>query len=874
MTNEELNEKKELIVSFMNDKKYRPMHVKELASVLQVPRSARKDFKNVLLSLIEDGKINIDLKGRVKLLTGDALIGKFMSTRKGYGFVRIEGHKDDYFIPAESTKNAYNGDTVQIMIRDLPENKRPEAEVVRILERGRSIVVGTYNKLVNHGEVACDDQKIGTDIYIAKEDSRGAVTGHKVVVKITDYGNGVDMPKGEVVEILGHVNDPGVDIMSVVRALEIPDEYPQEVMDQAEHIEDEVSEEEKQGRDDYRSLMTVTIDGEESKDLDDAISLTKDDSGIYHLGVHIADVSNYVTEGSPIDKEALKRGNSVYLVDRVIPMIPHKLSNGICSLNQGVDRLTLSCMMDIDSKGNIISHKISESVINVDRRMTYTSVHRIVEENDPEETAKYAEFVDFFRLMYELADILHDRRQKNGSINFDFPESKITLDENGMPVDVSVYPITKANHIIEEFMLAANQTVAEEYYWDQVPFVYRIHESPSEEKIVDFQNVIENFGYTLKVKEDGVHPKEIQKLLDKIAGRPEEGLISMLALRSMKQARYGTECSGHFGLAMKFYCHFTSPIRRYADLEIHRIIKENIHGQLNGKRIAHYEKILPDVCSRISQLERRADEAERQVDDIKKAQYMMDKVGSRYSGIISGITSWGIFVSLPNTIEGMIRAADIPGDYYYYDEQSHSMIGRSTGRTYQLGQPVNIIVSGVDELTHDVDFVFDEDADKEKADSAGEDDNKEQKILPDNVIDMFVQGTQDEEPYDEDDEYSDEAAQNTSPVIPENSGDKPVAGNKDKKPKSEKKEKEGKDKKYSDKSGRKKKKEKKRSENDIFYISESGSFKKDKKKKKDKVKKDKVKKDKVKKDKDKKDKDKKDKDKKKDKKKKDGKKKK
>ena len=629
-----------------------------------------------------------------------------MATQRGFGFVRVEGEDDDIFIPGSYTKSALDGDTVQVLVKkEGGEGKRREGQVLNILERGNSVLVGTYTRSRNFGFVTPDNQKFTKDIYVAKAESKGAVTGHKVVVEITDFGDEQRKPEGRVLEILGHVIDPGVDILSVIKAYGLPEEYPDDVMKQIENIPDEVEEKEKAGRADFRDLQTVTIDGEDAKDLDDAITISKE-GNMYHLGVHIADVSQYVTEASPLDKEALKRGTSIYLVDRVIPMIPHKLSNGICSLNQGVDRLALSCMMDINEKGEIVKHKICESVINVTRRMSYTSVHKIIEEKDEAERKEYEELIPMFELMYELADILQARREKRGSIDFDFPEAKIILDEKGKPIDVKEYERTQANRIIEEFMLAANQTVAEEYFWNELPFVYRTHETPDMEKIQNLALFIENFGYTLKIKEDEIHPKEVQKLMRSIAGKPEEGLIGRLALRSMKQARYTTECEGHFGLALKYYCHFTSPIRRYPDLQIHRIIKENIHGGMKDKRIDHYQKILPEVAEQTSALERRADDAEREVEKMKKAEYMEQFVGKDFEGTISGLTTWGMYVELPNTIEGMIRVADIPGDYYYYDEDLHRMVGEQTGKVYKMGEPLRIIVAGVDKLTRTIDFVL------------------------------------------------------------------------------------------------------------------------------------------------------------------------
>ena len=713
MTREELDTKKEMIVSFVASKEYKPMSAKEMAVVLQVPAKDKKMFRQVLDELVSDGKIHVDLKGKIKPLADDILTGKFMATQKGFGFVRMEGEQEDIFIPAHDTKGAIEGDTVQVVLNSRARGKRREGEVVKILERGFHIVVGTYSSSKSFGFVVADNHKFTKDIYIAKSDTKGAITGHKVVVEITDYGDENRNPEGKILEIIGHINDPGVDILSVIKAYELPEEYPDAVMDQVEGIEDEVAESEKAGRADYRDLQTVTIDGEDAKDLDDAITLTKE-GDLYHLGVHIADVSQYVTEHSPLDKEALKRGTSVYLVDRVIPMIPHKLSNGICSLNQGVDRLALSCMMNINAKGEIVGHQIQESVICVDRRMSYTSVHKIVEEHDEAESKEYEELIPMFERMYELAQILRERRMKRGSIDFDFAESKITLDEKGKPVDVQVYERNHAHRIIEEFMLAANQTVAEEYFWQELPFVYRTHEVPDSEKIQQLSTFVANFGYTIKMGADEeVHPKEIQKLIKNVDGTAEEALISRLALRSMKQAKYTTDCEGHFGLAMKYYCHFTSPIRRYPDLQIHRIIKENLHGKLADKRVEHYQQILPEVAARSSMMERRADDAEREVEKMKKAEYMEQFIGQSFDGIISGVTSWGMYVELPNTIEGMVRIADIPGDYYYFEEENYQMVGEHTHKIYKLGQSIRVTVDAVDKVLRTIDFVI---AEEEKDD--------------------------------------------------------------------------------------------------------------------------------------------------------------
>lgn len=728
MTREEIDRKKQMIMEFLASKSYRPMSLKEMGVVLQVPAAQKKDFRRVISELSDEGKLQINLKGKVKLMSDNVKTGKYMGTQRGFGFVRVEGEDEDIYISSHKTKGAIDGDTVQVAIDDRKAGRRREGEITAILERGVEIVVGTYSKSKSFGFVIADNQKLGRDIYIPKAESKGAVTGHKVVVEITDYGNGSVNPEGRVIEIIGHVNDPGVDILSVIKAYGLPEEYPDEVLDEVENIEDEVAEEEKEGRTDYRSLQTVTIDGEDAKDLDDAITLTKE-GDIYHLGVHIADVSHYVKENSPLDKEALKRGTSVYLVDRVIPMLPHKLSNGICSLNQGVDRLALSCMMDINPAGEIVGHRIEETVINVDRRMSYTSVNKIVELKDEEETEKYKELVQMFELMYELADILRTRRFKKGSIDFDFPECKIILDERGKPIDIREYERNNAHRIIEEFMLAANQTVAEEYYWQELPFVYRVHEEPDSEKIMQLGIFVNNFGHTIKTgSNDEIHPKEIQKLINSVKDKPEEALVSRLALRSMKQAKYTVSCEGHFGLAMKYYCHFTSPIRRYPDLQIHRIIKENMHGKLADKRIEHYKKILPEVSEASSSLERRADESEREVEKMKKAEYMEQFIGYSFNGIISGVTTWGMYVELPNTVEGMVKVADIPGDYFYFDEEHYNMVGEHTGRTYKLGEPIRITVSSVDKLVKTIDFVI---ADEDTDIDSGEDNDTGKDIYAD-----------------------------------------------------------------------------------------------------------------------------------------------
>lgn len=705
MTEELLKQRKEMLVQLVHDKTYVPMKLKELAMLLSVPKEQRDELKEVLDILIAEGKIGISKKGKYGKAEEFALVGTFSGHAKGFGFVTIEGREQDVFIPADKTKGAMDGDKVQIVIEGEARGKRAEGAVLRILEHANKTVIGFYQKNKNFGFVLPDNQKLGQDIFIPQGKDMGAVTGHKVIVRITDFGDDRKKPEGVITEILGHVNDPGVDILSIIKAYGLPEGFPDDVMVQVAGIPDEVEEEEKKNRLDLRHLQTVTIDGEDAKDLDDAISISKENDDHYTLGVHIADVSHYVTENSPLDKEALKRGTSVYLVDRVIPMLPHKLSNGICSLNAGTDRLALSCLMEIDGKGNVIGHRIAETLIQVDRRMTYTAVNAIVTDRDPDVMEEYGDFVPMFDLMKELADILRERRKKRGSIDFDFPESKIILDEKGRPVDIKPYERNAATKIIEDFMLMANETIAEDYFWQELPFLYRTHDYPDPEKMKRLGTFINNFGYTIRTQNGEVHPKELQKLLDKIEGTPEEALISRLTLRSMKQAKYTTVCTGHFGLAANYYTHFTSPIRRYPDLQIHRIIKENLRRGLSDRRFAHYDSILPEVAVQCSSMERRADEAERETDKLKKCEYMSKRIGKEYDGVISGVTNWGLYVELPNTVEGLIRVNDLTGDYFVFDEEHMELVGEMTRKSYKLGQKIRVQVADTDKLTRTIDFI-------------------------------------------------------------------------------------------------------------------------------------------------------------------------
>ena len=688
----------------LNNELYVPMKAKEIAMLLDIPKAKRSELMEVLDSLVADGTIGVSKKGKYMKPENVALVGTFESTSRGFGFVVIPDREDDIFVKANDTMNAFYHDKVKVVITtEKNGGKRAEGKIVAIVEHEVKEVVGTFQKNRTYGFVIPDNAKINCDIFIPQEFMNGAVEGSKVVASISDYGSQSKNPQGKVTEVLGHIDDPGVDIMSIIKAYDLPVEFPESVKKAINDIPDVVSEKDKVGRVDLRNVQMVTIDGEDAKDLDDAVSISKE-GPVYHLGVHIADVSHYVTEGSALDKEALKRGTSVYLVDRVIPMIPHKLSNGICSLNQGEDRLALSCLMDIDEKGNIVGHRICETVINVDRRMSYTSVKKILVDNDTNEIMKYKELVPMFHMMEEAAELLRKKRFARGSVDFDFPESKIILDENGHPTDIKPYDRNVATKIIEDFMLAANETVAEDYFWQDMPFLYRTHENPDPEKMRKLATFINNFGYTLRLTDD-LRPKEIQKLLSEIEGSDAENLISRLTLRSMKKAKYTTECVGHFGLAAKYYCHFTSPIRRYPDLQIHRIIKENLHGGLSPKRAAHYDAILPDVAVQTSAMERRAADAERDTDKLKMAEYMEQFVGETFDGVVSGVTAWGVYVELPNTIEGMVSINNMKG-FYTFDEEHYEMVGELGNRSYKLGQKVKVVVIGTDKILRTIDFAF------------------------------------------------------------------------------------------------------------------------------------------------------------------------
>lgn len=714
MGNDKYLKRKNMVYEFMCDDLYVPMKIKELAMVLEVKREDRPQLELILEELLAEGKIQLSKRGKYSKSEEKKMTGTFTAHPKGFGFVTVEGEADDIFIPESQTNGAMHMDLVEIVITcqaygtSNGTKQRKEGAVLQILERGMKQVVGTYEQSEKFGFVVPDNVKFAQDIFIPLERSKGAVSGHKVVVELTSYGGMVrgkeKKPEGKVVEILGHINDPGVDILSIVRAYDLPVEFSEKIYNQVENVAKPVSDADRDGRKDLRDWQMVTIDGEDAKDLDDAVSLTKEGEN-YRLGVHIADVTNYVQERSALDMEALKRGTSVYLVDRVIPMLPHALSNGICSLNAGEERLALSCIMTINPKGEVIDHEIVETVICVERRMSYTNVKKILEKTDEKVKKEHENLIPMFERMEELSKILREKRMKRGSIDFDFPETKVILNEQGKPVDIRPYDRNVATKIIEDFMLIANETVAADYYWREIPFVYRTHEQPDEEKIQKLATFIQNFGYTLHLGNDEIHPKELQKLLAKIDGEEEESLISRLTLRSMKQAKYTVENTGHFGLAADCYCHFTSPIRRYPDLQIHRIIKESLRGRLNEKRLEHYQQILPEVSKQASKMERRAEEAERETVKLKKVEYMEAHIGECFEGVISGVTEWGFFVELPNTVEGLVRVTSL-NDYYTFFEETYELVGDTCGRRFKLGQKVRVCVESTDKVVRTVDFTL------------------------------------------------------------------------------------------------------------------------------------------------------------------------
>ena len=728
-----MEEKEKLILDFMSNNQYVPMKAKEMASILCVPKTEYKVFSDVLKKLEEDYKIQKNRKSKYSLVDSNRYItGIFRANEKGFGFVKIENMDEEIYISKNHTKNALNGDTVLIEILDEQDGQSKEGKIIKILTRDRDTVVGVFVNSKNYGFVVPDDRKLGTDIFISKKNFGKARNESKVLVKILKYPENGKNAEGKIIEVLGNINEAGVDMLSLIKDYKLPYEFPEAVVQEAQKYREEDIQNDIKGRLDLREEEIFTIDGEDAKDLDDAVNVKKLDNGNYQLGVHIADVSHYVTEGSKLDKEAIIRGTSIYMLDRVIPMLPRELSNGICSLNQKKDRLSLSVIMEIDKEGHVVSSEIKKSVIKVTRRMSYNEISTILnylEKKDDNQDIKITDikeakekinilekdikllneckpYFEHFKRMEELAIILKQRREKQGSLNLDIPESKIILDKDGFAIDVKKYELSFANEIIEQFMLTANETVAETFYWLEAPFIYRVHEEPDEDKILELNKFLYNFGYKIKANKDNVHPKAFAEVLDSIKGKEEERVISTLILRTLKVARYESENKGHFGIASKCYCHFTSPIRRYPDLFIHRVISKYIENNYNMDEDTLnklYEQAT-NYANSSSEREKIAQKVERDSIDIKKAEFMQDKIGEEFEGIVSSITSFGMFVELESTVEGLIRFDNLGDEYFIYDENRKTLTGEKTNTTYKIGDKVKIRVIHADKITRQIDF--------------------------------------------------------------------------------------------------------------------------------------------------------------------------
>ena len=699
---------KDALLQFFKEEAFKPLSVHELEETLGIESAVEfKQLLKMLNALENEGQILRTRTNRYGVPERMNVVrGRVQGNAHGYAFLITDTPDEpDVFIKEKDLNGAMHKDLVLVRLNRRSEGPRMEGEVIRIIERGLDRLVGTFQDLETYGFVTPDDSRVNVDVFIPREHVHGAADGHKVVVTISKYPQGRRNPEGIVTQILGHKNDPGVDILSIIHKFQLPETFPEDVLHEAERIADDIQPEEMENRRDLREKTIVTIDGEDAKDLDDAVSVEMNEDGHYLLGVHIADVSHYVRENSLLDKEAFKRGTSVYLVDRVIPMLPHRLSNGICSLNPGVDRLAISCQMEITPDGEIIDHELFPSVIRSAERMTYTAVRGILVDEDEEMLDAYAELVPLFRRMQDVALVLRAKRMRRGAIDFDMKEAQVLVDEEGHPQDVVLRERTIAEQIIEEFMLAANETVAEHFHWLDVPFLYRIHEDPQPQKLLSFMEFISHFGYVMRGTKNEIHPRSLQQLLEQIKDTPEENVISKVMLRSMRQARYAPESLGHFGLASDFYTHFTSPIRRYPDLIVHRLIRTYLFNHdLSGKTQKHWQEKMPTIAEQCSELERQAVDAERETDDLKKAEFMKDKIGEEFEGIISGVTSFGIFVELPNTVEGLVHVSYLTDDYYHYHEQQYAMIGERTGRIYRLGDVVKVRVTNVNVEERSVDF--------------------------------------------------------------------------------------------------------------------------------------------------------------------------
>lgn len=700
-------DKKDIILEFMKDENYTPMKAKEIAIILGVPKKEYNQFTQILKELEENYKIVKNKKNRYRLIGENFKEGIYRKNQKGFGFVKIEGEEDEIYISKENSLRVLNGDRVLVeIIEEKNKIKNAEGIIKKIIKHEKDTVVGTFQKNENFGFVVPDDKSLGTDIFISKSNFGKARNGHKVLVQITKYPEKGKNAEGKIIEVLGAPNQAGVDMLSLIKEYNLPSTFPEQVVEEAKKFGDKIDQKDIQNRVDCRGNIIFTIDGEDAKDLDDAVRVTKLQNGNYRLDVHIADVSYYVREGSLLDKEAQIRGTSIYMLSRVIPMLPRELSNGICSLNAGEDRFTLSCSMEIDSKGKTISVEIYKGIINVTERMNYHDVQKILDKSDKQVLKRYEKYIADFELMAELATILKNRRLEQGYLNLDIPESKIELDKDGWAINVGKYETSFSNEIIEQFMLSANEAIAEKFYWLEAPFIYRVHEDPDIDKVKDLNKFLFNFGLKIKITNDKVYPTEVSKILEEIKGKEEEKVVSTLILRTLKVAKYESENKGHFGIASKYYCHFTSPIRRYPDLFIHRIISKYLEENyvVDEKWVEEYQEKATQRAASSSEREKVATKVERDSEDLKKAEYMESKIGEEYEGIVSSVTQFGIFVELENTVEGLIRFENLGNEYFIYDEERKRLIGERTNKTYKIGDKVKIRVISANKMLRQIDF--------------------------------------------------------------------------------------------------------------------------------------------------------------------------
>ncbi|MBQ2937760.1 MAG: ribonuclease R [Clostridia bacterium] len=699
--------KEDIILEFMKDEEYTPMKAKEIAMILGVPKKEYNKFVEVLKKLEEDYKIVKNKKNRYRLIGENFHEGIYRKNQKGFGFVKIGNQEDEIYISKENSLNALNGDRVLVeIIEEKNKIKNAEGKVKKILKHEKDTVVGTFQKNQNFGFVVPDDRSLGTDIFISKNNFGKARDGHKVLVQITKYPENGKNAEGKVIEVIGDPNQAGVDMLSLIKEYNLPSTFPEQVVEEAKKYGNKIDKKDIPNRVDCRDHIIFTIDGEDAKDLDDAVRVKKLKNGNYRLDVHIADVSYYVREGSLLDREAQIRGTSIYMLGRVIPMLPRELSNGICSLNAGEDRFTLSCSMEIDPQGKTIAAEVYKGIINVCERMNYHDVQKILDKSDKEVLKRYEKYIENFELMAELATILKNRRLEKGYLNLDIPESKIELDKNGRAINVGKYETSFSNEIIEQFMLTANETIAEKFYWLDAPFIYRVHEDPDLDKVKDLNKFLFNFGLKIKIANEKIYPLEVSKILEEIKGKEEEKVISTLILRTLKVARYESENKGHFGIASKYYCHFTSPIRRYPDLFIHRIISKYLEENYDVEEqfLEEYKEKAEQRATASSEREKVATKVERDSEDMKKAEYMQDKIGEEYDGIVSSVTQFGIFVELENTVEGLIRFENLGDEYFIYDEERKRLIGEKSNKTYKIGDKVKIRVISANKMLRQVDF--------------------------------------------------------------------------------------------------------------------------------------------------------------------------